>query len=323
MAKELLFFVSTTLIDGIQSLKSHNTMLSFSLRFQKKFVSMMKPLHIIAFSVLLGSCVPPDKVYNEDFTLLKTIETNNRELQEISGLVSSVRNPGYLWGHNDSGSDPSLFLLDSLGRIVLQVELANAKNRDWEDIAIDPGEMPKLFIGDIGDNRAVRNEIQIYKIDEPKYDESLNQPIKVQAEMMRIHYGDGARDAETLLYDTKTRELILLSKRDPEARIYAFQFQNSTSITMKPIGTMATTQLTAGDINLRGDILLKNYNEIMIYKGRNDMTAKELLLNGIPKNIAYKPEPQGEAIAWTLDGKGFCLISEWRNNQPQPLIYYR
>src|SRR5690242_5307485 len=85
-------------------------------------------------------------------------EVKDFNLLEISGLATSINNPGYLWAHNDSGKKSEVYLVDDSLQILLTVKLPVIMNRDWEDIAVGPGPDPNknyIYIGDIGDNLAI------------------------------------------------------------------------------------------------------------------------------------------------------------------------
>src|SRR5690606_37719118 len=63
-------------------------------------------------------------------------ELDNDAIDEASGLVASHRYPGFLYAHNDSGGDPAVFMIDTLGHYHATIQLEGAENKDWEDIAI-------------------------------------------------------------------------------------------------------------------------------------------------------------------------------------------
>ena len=49
----------------------------------------------------------------------------------------------------------------------------------------------------------------------------------------------------------------------------------------------------------------------------------DVLKNDFPKRIEYKPEPQGESIAWHPSSIGFYTTSEERDGIKPQLIFYR
>ena len=92
-------------------------------------------------------------------------------IAECSGMVQSMRYPGCYWVHNDSGDQPRIFLIDSMGRMALPeakkegINITNTSSIDWEEI----GYIGKdLIIGDFGNNRNVRKDLTMYRIVEPE-----------------------------------------------------------------------------------------------------------------------------------------------------------
>lgn len=79
------------------------------------------------------------------------------EVHETSGLFF---HNGRLWTHNDSGGKPILYALDTATfEVVQRITLANAKNKDWEDVCTD-GE--RVYVGDFGNNKGSRKNLRIY-----------------------------------------------------------------------------------------------------------------------------------------------------------------
>ena len=79
------------------------------------------------------------------------------EVCETSGLFF---HNGRLWTHNDSGGKPILYGLDTTTfEVVQRITLANAKNKDWEDVCTD-GE--RVYVGDFGNNKGKRKNLRIY-----------------------------------------------------------------------------------------------------------------------------------------------------------------
>ncbi len=81
---------------------------------------------------------------------------------------------------------------------------------------------------------------------------------------------------------------------------------------------------TAMDISRKGDeILIKTYLKAYYFKKKKGQSLEEAFSNE-PKTIAYKPEPQGEAIAWTPDADGYFTVSEAGPfDAPVKLYFYR
>lgn len=87
-----------------------------------------------------------------------------KKIDESSGIVASRRHPGVFWTHNDHGNAARIFAITGQGE-ALGEYFIDARNRDWEDIAID--DDGRLYIGAIGNNAGKRPEIDVLRIAEP------------------------------------------------------------------------------------------------------------------------------------------------------------
>ncbi len=102
-------------------------------------------------------------------------------IKETSGLIKIDNR---LWTFNDSGGKARLYQIDEKnGRIVKTLNITNAKNHDWEDIAYDD---TYVYIGDVGNNRGNRKNLKVYKI--PRA--SLRTSKSVKAEVIHFYYSD-------------------------------------------------------------------------------------------------------------------------------------
>ena len=97
-------------------------------------------------------------------------------IAESSGLVKSRRQDGVFWTHNDSGDSARIFAIRSDGSILEPegrraepyrgIEIENAVNVDWEDIATD--DKGNLLIAACGNNKNARRNLAIYIVPEPR-----------------------------------------------------------------------------------------------------------------------------------------------------------
>src|SRR5689334_9017693 len=138
-------------------------------------------------------------------------------LTETSGIHTGVRNPGIGWVHNGSGETARVFALDGTGALRGTYSLTGATAVDWEDIAVVAGATPgsgTIYAGDIGDNALARSEIQVYRVAEPAVPTSG--PAVTTAlsgvETLHLTYPDGPHDAETLLVDPATGDILVITK---------------------------------------------------------------------------------------------------------------
>src|SRR5690606_29355526 len=81
-------------------------------------------------------------------------------------------------------------------------------------------------------------------------------------------------------------------------------------------------KVCAADISPDGsEILIKNYTQIYYWRRTGDETIEETLKKD-PVNLPYTTEPQGEAITFDRDGKGYYTLSEENNNKKPFLLFY-
>ena len=106
-----------------------------------------------------------------------------KEVSETSGIFF---HNGRLWTHNDSGGKPILYGIDTTTyKITQRVTLANAKNKDWEDVCSD-GE--NVYIGDFGNNRGNRKDLKIYILPISSIPDSGDATLKVDS--INFSFGD-------------------------------------------------------------------------------------------------------------------------------------
>ena len=253
----------------------------------------------------------------------------NESLTEASGLVVSRSNPALIWSHNDSGDEARLFLIGPSGEDMGEFKLAGVQNRDWEDMAIGPGPedgKTYIYIGDIGDNLSQYKVKTIYRMIEPdvsSVDEKANGEIE-GVTAIKFEFPDGIRDAETLMVDPLTRDLYVISKREPMVGIYLLKYPYSTTENnlLEKIGEISLSNVVGGDISANGkEVLLKTYSAIYCWEKKEDENIGDLLQTQ-PVRLPYFREPQGEAIGWKVDGSGFYTVSEEPRGIEANLFFY-
>lgn len=132
-------------------------------------------------------------------------------LNESSGLVAGRATPGVVWTMNDD-TDTTLYALDTLGRERGRVTLGGVRNVDWESLALGPcGDRSCLYVGDTGDNDAVRASRTIFRFPEPALGGG-GEALRVVPESLTYRYSDGPRDVEAM-YVSRDGTVWLVSKR--------------------------------------------------------------------------------------------------------------
>ncbi len=247
-------------------------------------------------------------------------------LMEASGLVSSVKQPGLLWSHEDAGSLSDMFLLTNQGKILTRYSLP-VLNFDWEDLAIGPGPTAGetyLYLADIGANDNNRNERVIYRFPEPK---DGTTPTNRQAiDAIQFRFPDGGYDSETILLDPLTKDIFIVTKLLAKAKVYRLAYPQTINQLKDAeyLGEMSVGyDLTGGAMSPDGsEIIVRAYSAIYYWKRKDNETVGQALLRNYDRKLPYTIEPQGEAVCFDKDGKGYYTLSEIGKAEFVNLYYY-
>jgi len=255
-------------------------------------------------------------------------------LNETSGIAASNAHPGIYYVHNDSGDTSRFFAISPDGKLK-GVFYYNADKtvplgvKDCEDIAVSTGPeagASYVYLGDIGDNSAVRKYITIYRIKEPALP-AASAALNVTAEPLTLQYPDGARDAETLMADPVDKLLYIVSKREDTVRIYTtpLNFTAGDTLVLNKRaslyfeGSGEAKWIVAGDIAQSGQqVLLKSYTKVYYWKRASNTEPIWQTLLRSSTVLPYTLELQGEAIGFTSDGTGYYTVGEGAHAQ----VYY-
>lgn len=246
-------------------------------------------------------------------------------IAEASGIVASRKYPGVLWVHNDSGGSARVYAINPEGKLLGTYRIKEAHCRDWEDIAIGPGPDPQreyLYVGDIGDNRARRPSITVYRVPEPKIDPDhvLTEMEIGPADSIDLVYPDGSKDAETLMVDPLNGDIYIITKRELFCRVYRAPYPQSTKkrTVMNLVASLPWGLAVGGDISPDGKLVIIRglFNASMWVRPK----GKELWRAFRTKHFRLElmQEPQGEGICFDADGRGYFTIGEMQH----PPIYY-
>jgi hypothetical protein len=180
----------------------------------------MRP--ILPLLALLAACGSDAPEANQEqgqprATAVLAGRLENRDIDEASGLARSQTNADVFWVINDSGK-PRLHPIDTRGRALGRVKLDDANNADWEDLSsFRLDGKPYLLVADIGDNDSKRKDVRLYFVVEPEPDEE-------EADVawdFEFSYAGGPRDAEAIAVDVENERVLVLSKREIPAVLYA------------------------------------------------------------------------------------------------------
>ena len=224
-------------------------------------------------------------------------------LTEASGLV---RAGGWLWTHNDSG-EPTLFALGDQGQVAGRVPVRTTWF-DVEDIAVRDDRM---WLADIGDNLAIREEIRFFDLPIPAPTDAEAVPRQVTA-----RWPDGPTDAEALLVDPRSGDVLVVSKQwsagptrvarlvTPDAADSAMEIVAEVWFGEGGIGR--SPAITGGDVAPDGSgVVLRTYLAAWWFPRRPGEPWADTFARP-PCEVPVRPEGQGEALAvdagfvWTL-----------------------
>ncbi|ABA90257.1 hypothetical protein Pcar_3022 [Syntrophotalea carbinolica DSM 2380] len=195
----------------------------------------MKPWQSLILAACLGLCgcsaagqaestdgLPVQRKTAGYQTVLGVGHLGAAELTEASGLAASRQTAGVLWAVNDSGNAPELFALGPRGEDRGTVRVAGVKNIDWEDLASFSWQgQAYLLVADVGDNRAIRQEVLLHVVPEPQpgSDGRFSGTV-APAWSLRVRFEDGSRDCEAVAVDPQQGQIWLLSKRTSAPILY-------------------------------------------------------------------------------------------------------
>lgn len=259
-----------------------------------------------------GSCSYPFTVYDPEF-----VADLSDIVIETSGLILK---DGLLWTHNDSGGEPTLFAMDtSEGAVVRRLDIKQASNRDWEDIARDDTH---VYIGDFGNNRGNRKDLKIYVFPLTGLDQ-----MEVTADTISFEYPDQVdysirpqnHDYDMEAVIAMGDSLFLFSKNwsDQKTRLYRLP-KHPGHYVADLIDSFDVDGLITGASFSQQDslILLTGYTRLFTtfvwmlwdFKGCDVFSGHKRRIDlGIPFH-------QLEAISWNPNGKYFFISNERLTN---------
>ncbi|MDT0304168.1 hypothetical protein [Streptomonospora wellingtoniae] len=232
----------------------------------------------------------------------------DERIQESSGMAASSRHDGVYWTHNDSGDyGPQIYAVDEQGRTVATVDVVGAgvEARDWEAIAVGPGEggEPAVYVGDIGDNfQGGWPSIRVYRLPEPR--DLADQA--VTATTFGFTYEDGGRDAEAMMVDPRDGRIHILSK-EVAGGVYAAPEE------LDPDGTNTLTRVDSAPLYATGASFSPDgaYYAVRTYWSATVYDAADGVGGGrVVDRVPLPESDQGESLAFSHDGRSLLAGTE-------------
>jgi hypothetical protein len=160
---------------------------------------------VVALPFLLGAAAGAPRTADRP-----AFRFGDPEIVESSGLAVV---DGLVVTTNDSGDSGRVFTVDpGTGRTVGVTSWPGSP----EDVeALAPAGRGHVWVGDIGDNRHVRESVEVLRVPVGRGD------VEVTPETFELVYPDGARDAEALVSHPVTGRLFVVTKGVFAGSVYA------------------------------------------------------------------------------------------------------
>jgi hypothetical protein len=222
---------------------------------------------------------------------------------------------------NDGGDLPRIFAINSTGKLLGTYRVVGAINVDWEDIASGPAADggPALYIADIGDNEKRRDAVVVYRVKEPDLAGGGESGQTESAEPFQFRYPDGAHNAEALIVDPESGRMYVITKtQSSPCSVYRspWPLKLGEPMTFEVVNGVAAAAISQLRF-VTGAAASPDGNRVAI---RTYFSAFELLrppgkgfesiFDSSPSSVALPLEQQGEAIAYTRDGRYLVTTSE-------------
>lgn len=253
---------------------------------------------------------------------------------ELSGLAASLRHPGLLYGHNDSGDSARLYALNANGTHRATFNLLDVVAIDWEDIAVAHIEgQDWVYVADTGSNNLDRNELAVIRLREPELP-PLNQTINLsETERFRLDFANRNEDVEGLAVEPGTGALILATRdRDGSGFTRVYRVIPRTDGGVARASLLRSIADPPGGFRTKAIDWSPGRRFVLLQHSNNSTTTRVLdwrTPTGLSLGAILADNPciqvidnfaQAEALAILLDGTEFIVGGEGNED---PLRRYR
>jgi len=246
---------------------------------------------------------------------------HDARVDEASGIGVGIASPHAIYVQNDSGDSARFFALDRHGRTEAVYDVAGATNVDWEDLAVatDATGVPSVYLADIGDNDANRDEVQIYRVSEPAV--TPGEHTLRDADVWRLRYPHGPVNAEALAVAPGGAMYVITKSKKGRSEVYAVPphlADRAAVQTLVHIGsfhlepdpaskpkTQLGLRVTGAAISRDGtQLVIRTYTDAYVWPlSHADVGAA---LTHDPREVALPLQLQGEGV--TFDGPRALLV---------------
>ncbi|WP_203808119.1 hypothetical protein [Paractinoplanes tereljensis] len=283
---------------------------------------ILRVMGLLAAAVV-GVAVPGVAVAADDGPQ-QVCEVGDKRLTELSGLAATGTGYVVVDDSSDQASHRKIFYLTKKCKVDRTVSYPS-RPRDTEDLGIAADGT--LWVADIGDNNGNRATIALWRL----------APGAKEPQLYRLTYPDGAHDAEALLL-TRAGTPILVTKSIASASVYVpdgelkagktTTLRQAGSVTVpvtgtsNPFGLPGRLVITGGAVSPDGrHAVLRTYADAFEFEVSGDDVVGAIT-KGTPTQIALPDEPQGESIAYTVDGTALLTVSEEKDGKDAVILRY-
>jgi hypothetical protein len=258
---------------------------------------------------------------------LQTGTVEPSELDALSGLAVSRSQPEIVFVHNDHDR-PVVYALDLQGNLHARITLTGAMSTDIEDIAVGPcGAQTCVYLADVGDNAASRNEYGILRFVQPMVPATAGTTAMTATfERFRFTYEDGSHNAESLMVGPDGT-IYIVTKLAPgsggkvtatgPSSVYKLPASITTSAVAQATKVATLTVPASGELAASAaaahpcgqGFLLRTYDRVYEFLAPNGGSF-EAAFSAKPTVVAMPSEPQSEGIDYRADGRGFITSGE-------------
>ena len=231
-------------------------------------------------------------------------------VRESSGIVASRNQPGVFWTHNDKGNPPYLYAIRRDGTLLAAYHVS-ATHDDWEDVAVD-GE-GNLYVGNIGNNNAERNWLEVHRLPEPRIENAAGDPGASHSlkagRTWRLRFPARPFDCEALFVHGGHGFVISKHADGTPASLYRFPLEGADAVTLERVAELPVrAAVTAADLSPDGSTLaVLTYDGLYTFApGGDTATAGQVR----PRRVTL---PAGKVEGACLTAGGIVVTSEGRD----------
>ncbi len=253
---------------------------------------------------------------------------------EASGVAVSTRTPGAYFLVDDATGTNEIVAVDAKGALLARFPVAGMSAGNAEALSSGPcGTTPSpgppasdcLYVGDIGDNAARRDDIAVYRMAEPDLPGASatgSDDDPLPADEWRYTYPDGAHNAEGMMIDTDGSVLVVtkpgragtpphrLYRGDPGGGELVLVREFRPPDAQQPFRTMITGNVVTDIAAAPGRVLLLTYDEVQQYTAPHEDAPLSSFPDWPHRRLPLSGLPQAEGVAPAADGCGYVVASE-------------